>query len=380
MSEYIEVRSMEEVAYLLNVLFTNLNNLDRTYYDMFINPVPMDIELQRYDENGNLTTVTLPNRAKDKITTYAGQGNPNGLQEASTGAFYIDTRSKEMYYKGSGSDAYGWINIWSTVNLNLDLNFLTPDGDGSQLTNLNANSITSGTLPVQRGGTGVNAITGLIKGNGVNPFTVAEAGVDYVLPSSLTGLMVFYPSATIPDGWLLCDGSAYSRETYAHLFSIIGTTYGDGDGETTFNVPDLRDYYIKGWNGTRALGQVEQGHIGVHSHSLKGNTGSGTQHRHDRGTYEIEGRLGGLTYDNADSREGITGYANNPFSWGSLTKSGAQGGTNDRWVSFRASKNWTGYSGYESVHTHSLTGLSTETAGVGENTVTNLALVPIIKY
>ena len=44
----------------------------------------------------------------------------------------------------------------------------------------------------------------------------------------------------IPNGWLLCDGSAVSRTTYADLFDVIGTTYGPGDGSTTFNLPDFQ--------------------------------------------------------------------------------------------------------------------------------------------
>ena len=49
------------------------------------------------------------------------------------------------------------------------------------------------------------------------------------------------PIASIPGGWLFCDGSAVSRTTYAELFAVIGTIYGSGDGATTFNLPDLRD-------------------------------------------------------------------------------------------------------------------------------------------
>lgn len=48
------------------------------------------------------------------------------------------------------------------------------------------------------------------------------------------------------DGFLLCDGSAVSRETYADLFAVIGTTFGDGDGSTTFGLPDLRGRFIQG--------------------------------------------------------------------------------------------------------------------------------------
>ena len=57
-------------------------------------------------------------------------------------------------------------------------------------------------------------------------------------------------------GWLLCDGAAVSRTTYANLFTEIGTKYGVGNGTTTFNVPDYRDKVIMGASGTKALGST----------------------------------------------------------------------------------------------------------------------------
>lgn len=56
---------------------------------------------------------------------------------------------------------------------------------------------------------------------------------------SLTGVYVPYGGSVLPPGWLWCDGSAISRVDYAELFAIIGTTFGAGDGSTTFNIPDL---------------------------------------------------------------------------------------------------------------------------------------------
>ena len=53
------------------------------------------------------------------------------------------------------------------------------------------------------------------------------------------GVISAYAGDTIPDGYLRCDGSAVSRNTYEDLFTIIGTTYGNGDGFTTFNVPNI---------------------------------------------------------------------------------------------------------------------------------------------
>ena len=61
-----------------------------------------------------------------------------------------------------------------------------------------------------------------------------------------TGSIIMYGAATAPTGWLLCDGSAVSRTTYADLFAIIGTTFGVGNGSTTFNLPDLRDRFVVG--------------------------------------------------------------------------------------------------------------------------------------
>jgi microcystin-dependent protein len=56
----------------------------------------------------------------------------------------------------------------------------------------------------------------------------------------IIGEIRMYGVASNPTGWLQCDGSTVSRTTYAALFAVIGTTWGSGDGSTTFNLPDLR--------------------------------------------------------------------------------------------------------------------------------------------
>ena len=61
------------------------------------------------------------------------------------------------------------------------------------------------------------------------------------------GAVIAYPgNGAAPDGWLLCDGSAINRGTYSSLFSVIGTTYGTGDGSTTFALPNLIDKFVEG--------------------------------------------------------------------------------------------------------------------------------------
>jgi phage-related tail fiber protein len=56
-----------------------------------------------------------------------------------------------------------------------------------------------------------------------------------------------------PTGWLICDGSLISRTVYIDLFSAIGTTFGSGDGATTFALPDLRGEFIRGWDDDRSI-------------------------------------------------------------------------------------------------------------------------------
>ena len=60
------------------------------------------------------------------------------------------------------------------------------------------------------------------------------------------GTVIAFAGSSSPAGWLLCNGSAVSRETYADLFAVIGTTYGSGDGSTTFNLPNLTNKFIQG--------------------------------------------------------------------------------------------------------------------------------------
>jgi len=76
------------------------------------------------------------------------------------------------------------------------------------------------------------------------------------VPQSLInapGQVAFYAMNTAPAGWLKANGAAISRTTYAALFAAIGTTFGTGDGSTTFNIPDLRGEFIRGWDDSRGV-------------------------------------------------------------------------------------------------------------------------------
>lgn len=95
---------------------------------------------------------------------------------------------------------------------------------------------------------------------------VASAGVP-------PGAIQTFAMDSAPDGWLKANGAEVSRETYADLFVAIGTTYGNGDGSTTFELPDLRGEFLRYWDDGRGVdsGRVlgsSQGHaFGSHSHT-----------------------------------------------------------------------------------------------------------------
>ena len=80
--------------------------------------------------------------------------------------------------------------------------------------------------------------------------------------------------ATVPSGYLECNGAAVSRSTYAVLFAVIGTAYGTGNGSTTFNLPDLRGEFVRGFdNGRgvdngRSIASSQSSQFGQHNHSV----------------------------------------------------------------------------------------------------------------
>lgn len=105
-----------------------------------------------------------------------------------------------------------------------------------------------------------------------------------------TGAVFFFASGTLPNGYIICDGRAVSRTTYPALFVVCGTTFGSGDGATTFNVPNLIGKYTKG----SATG---------------GGTGGGTSHIHP-GTNWRTGFTNIGSTNNTDSAPSGTGNAN----------------------------------------------------------------------
>lgn len=89
-----------------------------------------------------------------------------------------------------------------------------------------------------------------------------------------SGAVLYFSGRTAPAGWLKANGAAVSRTAYAALFAAIGTTYGAGDGRSTFNLPDLRGEFIRGWDDGRGVdagrvfGSAQAHALQSHQHGL----------------------------------------------------------------------------------------------------------------
>ena len=115
---------------------------------------------------------------------------------------------------------------------------------------------------------------------GANPSTLATTSktlVGAINEIEPVGSIKMYAGANAPSGWLKCDGSAVSRTTYAALFTAIGTTYGAGNGSTTFNLPNLTDRMPIGAGNLYSLGAKggsKDAIVPYHRHSIAAvNTG-----------------------------------------------------------------------------------------------------------
>jgi hypothetical protein len=97
------------------------------------------------------------------------------------------------------------------------------------------------------------------------------------------GMVAPFAMGSVPTGWLHCNGSAVSRDTYSLLYSKVGDTYGAGNGSTTFNLPNLQDEFIRGSSGTLAVGSKQADAFKSHSH-----TGS-TSHKTLTGSINQQG-------------------------------------------------------------------------------------------
>ena len=138
---------------------------------------------------------------------------------------------------------------------------------------------------------------------------------DTINTNTPVGSISLFAGTTAPNGWLICDGSAVSRTTYANLFSVIGTTYGTGDGSTTFNIPNLKGRVPVGLDSSDTSFDTIGETGGEKTHTLT--VDELPKHKHDISTWQYynqspSGLKVAKTYNNADGASGSeTGIAGN---------------------------------------------------------------------
>ncbi|WP_455465839.1 phage tail protein [Bartonella sp. B39] len=135
--------------------------------------------------------------------------------------------------------------------------------------------------------------------------------------SSPPGFIGTFAMEKMPEGWLLCDGKAYSRKTYANLFATLGETWGRGDGHSTFNVPDLRGMFLRGLDSgkgvdkERQIGSRQEESFKAHSHEGKTDSAGAHTHRIDKLSFSsmnaYSGNFSGCYRISGEERTGYSG-------------------------------------------------------------------------
>ena len=161
------------------------------------------------------------------------------------------------------------------------------------------------TLPGADGSNGQMLQT---NGSGALSFTTVQG-----VPSGSVFCMAV---ATVPSGYLECNGAAVSRSTYAVLFAVIGTAYGTGNGSSTFNLPDLRGEFVRGFdNGRgvdsgRSIASSQSSQFGQHNHNVSASSSSsvtdpGHQHSMSVGFFNSVNSGGALSFKDAGTSNRI---------------------------------------------------------------------------
>jgi len=164
------------------------------------------------------TTITVSARGADGTTAFAHAAGTTTVEhifaatEADDASAHI-MATTDRHGIGAASAVVGTQTAQTLINKTIDGASNTLTIPQSQVTNLVTDQATQNTR-----------LDALEAGSSGGP----------------TGAITAYAASAAPTGWLLCDGAAVSRSTFAALFAVIGTTYGAGDGSTTFNVPNLK--------------------------------------------------------------------------------------------------------------------------------------------
>ena len=208
-----------------------------------------------------------------------------------------------------------------------------------------------------------------VNGNETISGNLTVNGTTNIIPA---GVIQMWPTGTAPSGFLLCTGGAVSRSTYAALFAVIGTTFGAGDGSTTFNLPNYTNRFPYGTT-VGATGGSADAIVVSHSHSASSGINS-NDHYHN-----VAGSTGGQSADHSHSSVG-NGAPNGGGAGIAMTYGGnapgypTTGTSNDHIHGFNVNSG-----GISANHTHAITVNSAGSSGTNANLPPYLGINFIIK-
>jgi microcystin-dependent protein len=209
----------------------------------------------------NATFPSVRADINDNLAALYSQSSGNSAPTV-TVAFqpWVDTGSSPPVWKVRNGSNSAWITV----------GILDPAG-------FNAGGITA----IANGGTSATTATGALtallpsQGGNSGKALITDGSVTSWGTASAAGEVAYFAMNTAPSGYLKANGAAISRSTYSTLFAAIGTTFGAGDGSTTFNVPDLRGQFIRSWadNGAtydsgRTFGSTQADEFKSHAHTV----------------------------------------------------------------------------------------------------------------
>lgn len=206
-------------------------------------------------------------------------------------------------------------------------------------------------------------------GNGL-AFSGSSLVVDTEYAGGTVGEVAFFARNSAPPGWLKANGAAVSRTTYAALFAAIGTTFGAGNGSSTFAVPDMRGEFPRGWDdgrgadSGRGFGSTQGDQNASHTHT--GTAASAGAHNHSASSNSTGAHTHTSPMINASSNSGSRARtASSSGSSSSLPTNSA--GAHSHSITVNSN----------GAHTHSVT---TNSSGGNEARPRNRALLACIKF
>ena len=160
-----------------------------------------------------------------------------------------------------------------------------------------------------------------------------------------TATIVPWTTTSVPSGFLECAGAAVSRSTYAALFAIIGTTYGAGDGSTTFNLPNLQDKVALSKSPTKAVGTTGGANTVTPTGNISGNVGGTTanatlstaqlaSHSHSMPPHNTPGNPGNQTTASGVATNAIV---RTPYSYSTAAEGSGSGHSHNMSATFSGS-------------------------------------------